>query len=225
MRVGTGAGQRQRFVGVLLVEELLDQRTGGDLPGLPLAEREVRAAPQAFVGVGLDRRTRRPGRAGASTSPATSSGGRCPRRPPGGLRRPGLAPSAGASRSCSSWSKPRPSSRSSWTSTSDRAGAGAGTPSPRPPALRNHRCPAGPDTAGVRDQDETGCHMTSTSAHEPAIRIHGLTKSYSSWRCCAAWTSRSRGAASSPCSARTGPQDHRGEDRPRCSRPMLARPP
>ena len=53
VRVGTGAGQRQRFVGVLLVEELLDQRTGGDLPGLPLAEREVRAAPQAFVGVGL----------------------------------------------------------------------------------------------------------------------------------------------------------------------------
>ena len=70
-------------------------------------------------------------------------------------------------------------SRSSWTSTSDRAGAGAYHHLGRPAPVRSPLpCRPGQSRC-VRDQDETGCHMTATSAQEPAIRIHGLTKSYS----------------------------------------------
>jgi hypothetical protein len=45
--------------------------------------------------------------------------------------------------------------------------------------------------------------MTTLTA--PAIRVRGITKAFKDLQVCAASTSRSSGAASSPCSARTAP--------------------
>ena len=133
VRVGTGAGQRQRFVGVLLVESDPLEHSEREETCRVYRSRsgEVRAAPRAFVGVGLDRRTRRPGHGlGASTSPATAAvGDVAPDGLPAGLRRPGLAPWAGATGPVHPGRGRGPSSRSSWTSTHLIAPAQAPAPS------------------------------------------------------------------------------------------------
>ena len=131
MRVGTGAGRRQRFIGVLLVEwrrstsereetyRVYRSRSGKYVLHLKRSSESVWTAGPDGQATGWRKHFASDQQWG--TLPKTAS-----------LQVFDDLDSLRehVPQSCTPWSKPRPSSRSSRTSTSSRAGAGADSPPP-----------------------------------------------------------------------------------------------